>query len=77
MVGLYTLLTMFNPKRTANAVSLVGLSCLGVAAALSILPAFVPTVDLQPLISTLGDGFKLCLGALLALLIDRRRNARH
>jgi hypothetical protein len=67
---------MLSPKKTANAVSLLGLSCLGVAAALSILRAFVPTVDLQPLISTLGDGFKLCLGALLALLTDRKGSNR-
>jgi hypothetical protein len=62
---------MLKPMTIFNAVLLIGLSCLGLAVTISIVHAFVPLIEAQGLISTLSDGFKLCLGAILALLNDR------
>jgi hypothetical protein len=64
---------MIKPKMIFHAVLLIGLSCLGLAVMLSVLQSFLPVVQVQTLISTLSDGFKLCLGALLALLNERSR----
>jgi hypothetical protein len=51
-----------------NSVSRIGWVCLILAVALTILQAFLPLPNAQPLISMLSDGFKLCLGAILAAL---------
>lgn len=67
---------MLKPAMIFHAVLLTGLSCLGLAVALSIVPAFLPRVEVQPLIVTLSDAFKLCLGALLALLNDHTLGSR-
>jgi hypothetical protein len=61
---------MLKQRTVFNAVLTIGLSCLGLAVTLSIIPAFLPGVEVQMLVSTLSDTFKLCLGALLALLND-------
>jgi hypothetical protein len=67
---------MLKPTTVFNAVLIIGLSCLGLAVVLSILPAFLPRVENQALVSTLSDAFKLCLGALLALLSDSTLQTR-
>jgi hypothetical protein len=64
------------PRTIINAILLIGISCLGLAMVLAIVPAFESRVEVHALISTLSDGFKLCLGALLALLNDHTRRSR-
>ena len=67
---------MLKPTTIFSAVSLIGLSCLGLAVALSVVPVFFPRVEVQALIATLSDAFKLCLGAVLALLNDHAPSPR-
>jgi hypothetical protein len=64
---------MLKPTMIIRTIVLIGLGCLGLAAALAVVPAFAPRAEMQMLISTLSDAFKLCLGALLALLNEHAR----
>jgi hypothetical protein len=57
-------------------VMLIGLTCLTLAVGVSILSAFVPMPMAPQLITTLSDGFKLCLGAVLALMGEARLSRR-
>lgn len=59
-----------------RSVLVIGVSCLALAVMLSIVPVFEPRLHVQALIVTLSDAFKLCLGALLALLNEHGRRAR-
>jgi hypothetical protein len=67
---------MLKPTMIIRTIVLIGLGCLGLAAALAVVPAFAPRAEMQMLISTLSDAFKLCLGALLALLNEHARRTR-
>ena len=67
---------MLKPATIPNAVLLIGVSCLGLAVTLAIAQAFLPQLDIKILISTLSDAFKLCLGALLALLNNHGHQRR-
>jgi hypothetical protein len=65
-----------SPSKIFQSVVLFGLSCLFLAVALSILSAFIQMPMAQQIISLLSDGFKLCLGAVLALMGERKLSNR-
>jgi hypothetical protein len=54
----------------------IGLTCLVLSVVLSILSGFIPMPAAPQLIATLSDGFKLCFGAVLALMGERKLSKR-
>jgi hypothetical protein len=55
-------------SKLLDSVMVIGLTCLGLSVAISIFSAFVSIPTAPQILAMLSDGFKLCLGAVLALL---------
>lgn len=63
---------MVSPSKIFQSIIMLGLTCLLLAVALSILSAFVQMPMAQQMVSMLSDGFKLCLGGVLALMGENK-----
>jgi hypothetical protein len=59
-------------SRIFKAVIGIGLTCLVLSVGLTVFTAFVPIPNATQLFAMLSDGFKLCLGAILALMGEQR-----
>jgi hypothetical protein len=57
-----------SPSKVFQSIIMLGVTCLILAVALSIFSAFVQMPMAQQMVAMLGDGFKLCLGGVLALM---------
>jgi hypothetical protein len=69
-------IAVISGSKIVDGVMAIGVTCLVLSVALTIFSAYTPIPTAPQLLSMLSDGFKLCLGAVLALMGDAKLSGK-